>query len=76
MATVYLGIRNYKPFNKFNVGIVQEYSARVRACMHIQMYSRFECCGSETIHCIEFVIGSQPLLQECFSGSHSSKYVS
>ena len=40
------------------------------------MYPRFEYCGSETIHCIEFVIGSQSLLQECFSGSHSNKYVS
>ena len=26
------------------------------------------------MHCIEFVIGSQPLLQECFSGSHSNIY--
>ena len=55
-------------------------SARVRACMHIPqllMYrARSEYCGSETKHCIEFVIGSQPLFLECFSGFHRSKYVS
>ena len=39
------------------------------------MYPRFEYSGSECIHCIEFVIGSQPLLQECFSGSHSNIYM-
>ena len=39
-------------------------SARVRACMH------------KTKHCIEFVVGSQPLLQGCISGSHSNIYVS
>ena len=57
-------------------------SARVLQSMHahplqlLLMYPRFEYCGSETKHCIEFVIGSQPLFQECFSGSHSFKYVS
>ena len=55
--------------------IVQELE---HACTSKQllMYPRFEYCGSETKHCIKFVIGSQPLLQECFPGSHSSKYVS
>ena len=35
-----------------------------RESMHLPTkwirYSRIEYCGSESIHCIEFVIGSQP----------------
>ena len=55
--------------------IVQELE---HACTSKQllMSPRFEYCGSETIHCIEFVISSQPLLQEYSYDSHSSKYVS